>query len=69
MSTNLKNDRTMGIMSLVNDLRKRTKRKELRNQKLACRPRKRSYFGDHVACRWPEKTYEEGRTVQPKTRQ
>ncbi|PON79477.1 hypothetical protein PanWU01x14_012120, partial [Parasponia andersonii] len=47
----LKNDRTMRITSLVDDPRKCTKWKELCNQKLANRPQKRSYYGDHVACR------------------
>ncbi|PON35195.1 hypothetical protein PanWU01x14_338270, partial [Parasponia andersonii] len=64
-------DRTMGITScnkiLADGPRKHTKRKELRNQKLASRPRKQSYCGDHIACRRPEKTYEEERAAQPKT--
>ncbi|PON74710.1 hypothetical protein PanWU01x14_047690, partial [Parasponia andersonii] len=67
LPADLKNDRTMGITSLVDDLRKRTKREELRNQKLANRPQKRSYYKDHVACQRPEKTYEEERAAQPKT--
>ncbi|PON69905.1 hypothetical protein PanWU01x14_083690 [Parasponia andersonii] len=54
-------------MSLVNDLRKRTKRKLLCNQKLASKPQKRSYYGSHVTRRQPEKTYEEETVVQPKT--
>ncbi|PON65077.1 hypothetical protein PanWU01x14_119940, partial [Parasponia andersonii] len=63
----LKDDHTMGITLLADDLRKRTKRNELRNQKLASRPKKLSYRGDHVACRRPKKMYEEERAVQPKT--
>ncbi|PON64631.1 hypothetical protein PanWU01x14_123430, partial [Parasponia andersonii] len=69
LPANLKIDRTMGITLLVDDPRKRTKRKELRNQKLASRPQNRSYYGDHVACRRPEKMYEEERAAQPKTYQ
>ncbi|PON70285.1 hypothetical protein PanWU01x14_082090, partial [Parasponia andersonii] len=40
---------------------------KLCNQKLASIPQNRSYYGDHVARRRPEKTYEEERAVQPKT--
>ncbi|PON71474.1 hypothetical protein PanWU01x14_072710 [Parasponia andersonii] len=54
-------------MSLADDSRKRMKRKELRNQKLASKPQKRSYYGDHVAYRRPKKMYEEERAKQPKT--
>ncbi|PON34773.1 hypothetical protein PanWU01x14_341630 [Parasponia andersonii] len=40
LPADLKNDHTMGITLLVDNSRKRTKRKELHNQKLASRPQK-----------------------------
>ncbi|PON47473.1 hypothetical protein PanWU01x14_244320, partial [Parasponia andersonii] len=77
LPADLENNRTMGITScnkmLADGPRKRTKRKKLHNQKLASKPRKQSYYRNHIvqqnACRWPEKTYEEERTAQPKTYQ
>ncbi|PON37538.1 hypothetical protein PanWU01x14_319570 [Parasponia andersonii] len=52
LPADLKIDRIMGIIScnkiLADGLRKRMKRKELRNQKLASRPQNRSYYGNHI---------------------
>ncbi|PON39924.1 hypothetical protein PanWU01x14_301260 [Parasponia andersonii] len=52
LPADLKIDRTMGTTLcnkiLADDLRKCTKRKELRNQEPASRPQKRSYYGNHI---------------------
>ncbi|PON80698.1 hypothetical protein PanWU01x14_002540 [Parasponia andersonii] len=49
-------NRTSVITSLTDDPRERTKRNELCNKMLTSRLHQKSYFGDHVIRRQPEKT-------------